>query len=145
MLYDLSRRTEQERFKRRCNDLYKAGKVVELVEKKGKRTLRQNAYLHLLLGWYAMETGNTVEYVKRYYFKQLCNAELFAENRKDRHIGEITVLKSSKELDTAQMALAIDRFRNWSSAECGIYLPSPDEQGFLREIEIEMHKNKQWL
>lgn len=145
MLYDLSKRTEQERFKRRCNDLYKANKVVELIEKKEKRTLRQNAYLHLILGWYAMETGNTIEYVKENYFKRLCNSALFCEYREDKYLGEVEVVRSSKSLDTGQMTLAIERFRNWSASECDIYLPSPEDAIFLREIELEMSKNKEWL
>lgn len=69
MIYDLNNILDKERFKRRSNDLYKKKAVVELTEKKRKRTLSQNSYLHYLLGYYAMETGNTIEYVKRKYFK----------------------------------------------------------------------------
>lgn len=51
----------------------------------------------------------------------------------------------SRYLTTAEMTTAIERFRNWSSAEAGVYLPSPDEQAFLQSIEIEMLRQKEYL
>jgi len=145
MLYDLNNILDRERFKRRSNELYKKGVVVELTEKKERRTLPQNSYLHLILSWYAMETGNTVEFVKQKYFKELCNAEIFIFTKNDVHLGKVEDLKSSKDIDTADMTTAIERFRNWSSAECGIYLPEPNEKEFLRSIEVEMDRQRQWL
>lgn len=145
MLYDLSNILDRDRFKRRSNELYKKGCVVELTEKKLPRTLRQNAYLHLIIGWYAMETGNTIEYVKQNYFKKLCNPDLFLERKPDKHLGEVEILRSSRDCDTGEMTLAIERFRMWTNSECGIYLPSPDEREFLQHIEIEIDKQKQWL
>lgn len=145
MLFDLSNILDRERFKRRSNELYKKGCVVELTEKKPPRTLRQNSYLHLLIGWYAMETGNTIGYVKREYFKRLCNKEIFTRTKQDEYVGEVEVLRSTKECDTADLTLAIERFRTWSVAECGIYLPSPDEREFLQQIEVEINKQRQWL
>jgi len=76
MKYNLSIRTDQERFKRRCNELYKAGKVVELTSTE-KRSLNQNKYLHLILTWFAMETGYSMNFVKVEYFKKLCNPDIF--------------------------------------------------------------------
>jgi hypothetical protein len=43
------------------------------------------------------------------------------------------------------MTTAIERFRNWSSQEAGVYLPSPDEREFLREIEMEIYRNNEFL
>lgn len=145
MTYDLNNILDKERFKRRVNQLYKAGEVVELTAKKPKRTLPQNAYLHLILGWFALETGNTLHFVKQGYFKRLVNADIFVQEIEDGYLGRVKVLKSSRDLDTAQMTTAIERFRNWSSQEAGVYLPSPDEQAFLQAIEIEMLKQKEYL
>lgn len=144
MLYDLKNTLDRERFKRRSNDLYAKGVVVELTEKK-KRTPAQNRYLHLILGWYAMETGNDLEYVKQNYFKRLCNPVIFQEYKQDEYTGETEVLKSTRSCNTEELTVSIERFRNWSSQECGIYLPSPDEQEFLQSIEVEMEKQKQWI
>lgn len=145
MLYDLNNILDGERFKRRSNDLYKKKAIVELTEKKRKRTLSQNSYLHYLLGYYAMETGNTIEYVKREYFKRLCNPSLFLTPRQDKYLGEVNDYRSSAVLSTAEMTQAIERFRNWSASECGIYLPSPDEEAFLQSIELELERHKDYL
>lgn len=145
MLYNLSNILDKERFKRRSNDLYRKGVVVELTEKKAKRSRSQNSYLHLIIGWYAMETGNTLEYVKRVYFKKLCNPSLFVRHKADKYLGEENEYRSSANLTTAEMTQAIDRFRNWSASECGIYLPSPNEEDFLQSIEVEMNRQSEYL
>lgn len=145
MVYDLSNSYDREKFKRRVNALYQRQNVVELSEHKPRRTTPQNSYLHLLLGMFAMETGNTLEFVKQEYFKRLVNHDLFVEHRYDKYIGEIEVLRSSRDLDTGEMTTAIERFRNWSASEADIYLPAPNEQEFLDSIEREMQCRRIWL
>lgn len=145
MIYDLNNEFDQQRFKSRCNALYKRGGMVELTEKKMRRTTPQNAYLHLILGWFAMETGNSLDFVKREYFKKHINSEIFTIEKDDEFLGKVQVLRSSRDLDTAEMTVAINRFRDWSSSEAGIYLPSPEEQAFLQAIEIEMMRHKEYL
>lgn len=136
MLYDLSDDTDMRRFSTRCAALERAGARVELSERR-PRTLSQNRYLHLLLGWFALEYGDTLEFVKEAYFKRLCNADLFCVRRPDRFLGEVERLRSTRDVTTAELTTAIKRFRAWSSKECGIYLPAPDEADFLRVIEKE--------
>lgn len=145
MTYDLTNIIDKERFKRRCNQLYSAGEVVELTAKKKRRTLPQNAYLHLILGWFAMETSNRLEFVKQEYFKRHINPDLFVVEIDDKYLGKAQILRSSRDLDSAEMTTAIERFRNWSSSEAGIYIPSPDEQAFLQAIEIEMLKQREYI
>lgn len=145
MIYDLSNPYDREKFKRRVNALYQRQNVVELNEHKPRRTTPQNSYLHLLLGMFAMETGNTLEFVKQEYFKRLVNPDLFVEHRYDKYLGEIEVLRSSRDLDTGEMTTAIERFRNWAAAEAGIDLPSPDDGDWISYIEREMQHQKVWL
>lgn len=145
MIYNLSNDFDKQRFKVRCNALYKQGGVVDLTAKKEQRTIPQNRYLHLILGWFAIETGNTLGFVKQEYFKRHINPDLFVVEIDDKHLGKVSVLRSSRDLNTAEMTTAIERFRNWSSAEAGVYLPSPDEQAFLQSIEIEMLRQKEYL
>lgn len=145
MIYDLDNILDKDRFKRRCNALYKQGGIVELTERKPRRTIPQNKYLHLILGWFAIETGNTLDYVKTYYFKLYKNPDLFVVEKEDKHLGKVKVLRSSRDLTTAEMTTAIERFRIWSSSEAGINLPSPDEQAFLTAIEQEMYRHKEYL
>lgn len=145
MIYNLSNDFDKQRFKVRCNALYKQGGVVDLTAKKEQRTIPQNRYLHLILGWFAIETGNTLGFVKQEYFKRYINPDLFVVEIDDKHLGKVSVLRSSRDLNTAEMTTAIERFRNWSSAEAGVYLPSPDEQAFLQSIEIELLRQKEYL
>lgn len=145
MLYNLSNKIDQERFKRRSNELYKSGEIVDLTAKK-PRTPSQNKYLHLIINYLALETSNTAEYVKRIYFKITCNYELFVITKEDKILKtERKELRSSRDLTTSEMTLAIEKFRDWSAKVAGVYLPEPGEQEFLTAIECEIDKHKQYL
>ena len=146
MLYNLSNPLQREQFKARSAMLLdKSNGIVELTEKKPRRSNQQNAYLHVILGYFAMETGNTLEWVKQQYFKKLVNADIFIREQEDKWLGRMKVLRSSADLDSAEMTTAIDRFRNWSSSEAGIYLPSANEEDMLSLMEVEISRYKQYL
>lgn len=145
MIYDLGNTSDRQRFASRVTMLWNKGRVAELTEKKPQRTLSQNAYLHALLGWFALEYGETTGWVKENYFKRLCNRDIFVRVKSDRLLGDVEYLRSSRDCDTGEMTLAVDRFRDWSNKECGIYLPTPEDQLFLQQIEIEMSRSRQWL
>lgn len=145
MIYDLNTEIDRERLTKRITALFSARKVVEVKVYQPKRTNAQNRYLHAILGEFAMQTGNTLEETKTEYFKKYCNADLFLVRKPLKHIGTIEALRSSAELDTAEMTTAIERFRNWSASEAGIYLPSPDEEAYLTAIEAEMQRHRDWL
>lgn len=145
MYFDLAKETDQKRLLTRVQYLIEKQKKVDVTEKREKRTLSQNSYLHLLLTWFAIETGNTVEFVKQEYFKKLCNSDIFTFEKEDRFLKTVQITRSSSDIDTKQMTTAIDRFRNWSSAEAGIYLPEANEDQFLEHIQQEMQRQRQWL
>ena len=146
MVYDLKTDIDRIRFERRVVALREKRVLVELLEKKPRRTTPQNAYLHLLIGEFAMQTGNTLEWVKQEYFKRHCNAELFVRQRQDDYTKrEVEVLRSSRDLDTGEMTTAINRFKHWASAECGIELPEAEDKEWLGYIEREMQHNREWL
>ena len=146
MLYDLSNDLHAENFKRRCNLLYKKRCVVDLTEKKPQRTARQNGYLHAALGYFGMQFGYSSEEVKQWYFKETCNRELFVREIRDRFTGESRIkLRSSADLSTEEMTLAIERFRDWAAQVAGVYIPSPDEHRLVQQMEIETERAKQYL
>lgn len=145
MVYDLNTDIDRIRFQRRAETLLEKRVVVELSEKKPKRTIPQNAYLHLLIGEFAMRTGNTMDWVKAEYFKRHCNAELFVRLKQDTLTKrEVEVLRSSRDLDTGEMTTAIDRFKKWA-AEGGVDLPDAEDKEWLGYIEREMQHNRDWL
>ena len=144
MLYDLSNILDRERFNRRGAILLEKQGIVELTEKQN-RSSSQNRYLHLLLGFLAIETGNTLEYVKEVFYKKTVNPALYLMTKDDPLVGQTTWTRSSAELSKEEMTLSIERLRDWSSREAGIYLPSADEQGLLHMIEVEMSRQQRWL
>ena len=145
MKYDLSKSIDRERFKRRCNELFEKRSFVELKDK-SSRTLSQNKYLHLIIGYLASEVGVSHEYAKSEYYKKAANGEIFIRTMTDPVTGrETQTLRSSSGLTVEEMSITIDRFRDWSSAVAGIYLPEAREEQFLREIEIEIQRNNKYL
>lgn len=144
MKYDLSNELQRGQFNVRAASLLKKGSVVELKECK-VRSLRQNSFLHVALGYFAAQTGNTLEYVKQYYYKRLVNPDIFRRERDDKYLGHIEVWRSSASLTQEEMSLSIDRFRNWSASEAGIYIPSPDDARLVQLMEIEIEKYKEYI
>ncbi len=143
-MYDLRNPLDRDRFKRRCNALYKKQGIVDLSEK-GQRSSQQNRYLHFLLGYLAIETSNTLEYVKEVFYKRTANKELYLREKEDAILGKVEYLRSSAELTKEEMTLSIDRLRDWASQTAEIYLPSANEHEFLASIEYEMSRMKQWI
>ena len=145
MIYNLSSPLDKANFLLRAKKLAESGKIVELTEKKPRRSLPQNKYLHVILAYFGTQTGNTTEWVKQQYYKKLVNPELFIREKEDKYLGRIKVLRSSAELDTAEMSLSIDRFRNWSAQEAGVYIPAADEAILIQQMEICIERNKEFL
>ena len=145
MIYNLSSPLDKANFLLRAKKLADSGVIVDLTEKKPRRSLPQNKYLHVILAYFGTQTGNTLEWVKQQYYKKLVNPELFIREKEDKYLGRIKVLRSSAELDTAEMSLSIDRFRNWAAQEAGIYIPSADEAILIQHMEIEIERNKEFL
>ncbi len=139
-IYKTQNTHHRQRAITRFTQLIEKKSTIELTEKKPKRTVSQNRYLHLILGWFAYETGYTMQEVKQYIFKQHVNANIFY----DGEIGELVTIqrwRSTADLDTKELTTAIDNFRNYASAEAGIYLPEPSDLATLQDMEIELKNN----
>lgn len=144
MIFDLKNEYDIPKFKEYVNKLYQQKALVEVKKKLPNRTLAQNSYFYLLLSWFSLETGYSVEEVKIDIFKRLCNRTLFEREITNKQGKTIKVLRSSSDLTTGEMTTAIDRFRNYSAAE-GIYLPLPNEHDFLIHIQKEIERCKDYL
>jgi len=146
MKYNLRNPIDRHKFKARSNELYHGREFVELRKINQSRTPQQNKYLHVLLGYFAVNYGDEMPYVKEEIFKKLVNPEIFITEFTNRKTGEIReYIKSTSALDSGELTVAIDRFRNYSSKEAGIYLAEPHELDYLREMECEMEKVKQYI
>ena len=131
MIFDLKNEYQIPKFKEYVNKLFKERAVVEVKKKLPNRTLAQNSYLHLLLGYFGSEYGCSLDEVKVDFYKRTCNRDLFERK---------TVNKKGKEV-----TLSIDRFRNWSAAQAGIYLPAANEHQMLIYAQQEIQRNQEFI
>lgn len=146
MLYNLSNPLDVQNARTRLEMLIKRGVNVELTEKKPKRSLSQNSYLHLLLGYFASQTGNTLDWVKQQYYKRTCNPDIFVAEKYDVTLKKtVKYIRSSADLTTDEMTLSIERFRNWASSEAGIYLPDAMSHAELAALQVEVERYKTYL
>lgn len=144
-LYNLKNVYDRKKFKEACNQMVLKNEYVELKKKNTQRSLAQNSYLHCLLGYFASEFGYTLEEVKFDIFKKICNRDIFERNRLNRRGQVVTYIRSSTELDKAEMTTAIERFRNYSSAQCGLYLPTPHEGEMLFFAQQQIEQCKEFV
>lgn len=145
MLFDLRNEYQLPKFKQYVNRLYSERAVVEVRKKHPTRTLSQNSYLHLLLGYFASQYGCSTDEAKVDFYKRLCNRDLFERQTVNRMGRDVKRLRSSAELSTAEMTLSIERFRNWSAAEAGIYLPAAGEHQMLLYAQQEAERNSEFI
>ena len=142
MIYDLNIEFDRQSFKAKSHYLMEKRVRVELKQKRARRSLKQNSYLHLILSWFGLETGYTLEEVKQDIFKRDVCRSYFKQLKHGRE-----VYLSTSDLDSGQLTGAIEKFRNWSVSEHGIYLPDPNETEKLESMEAQLSKygNKQYL
>ena len=143
MQYNLNSELDRQRFKVKVGQLWAKREIVELREKK-KRTKKQNRYFWLICGLLASEIGESVEFVKQEVFKRICNPDLFLVTKENPILGKIEVLRSSRDLTTHEMSVAIDRYRKWC-AEQGVYIPEANEEENLASLEAELSKYERYL
>ena len=145
MIYDLNNEYDVPNFCEKVKYFIDKRYVVTLSRKMPQRTLKQNNYLYLILSYFSAESGYSVDEVKVDFFKKHCNPDLFYREKVNKKGVTIKYLRSSSELDVNEMTLAINRFRNWSSAEASIYLPSPEDHEYITHCEKEIEKNREYL
>lgn len=80
-LFNLKNEYDIPKFKAYVNKLFQERAVVEVKKKLPNRTLAQNSYLHLLLSWFASETGYSVEEVKSIFSKG-CVIGIFSREKR---------------------------------------------------------------
>ena len=104
-----------------------------------RRTLSQNAYLHVLFSLWGNEYGYSIDESKIVVKRAL--KYIYERN------GE-TFLRQTSGMDSKELTGFIDRFRNWSASE-GFYLPTANEIGenyadYAYEIDRAERNQKQY-
>lgn len=134
MKYDLSIQQDLNSFKTKVDKLIADQKKVELKAIRQVRTIKQNAYIHVLFTLYGIEVGLTIEESKT-LVKRSCPFGTYEKN------GSKFLIRT-RDLNTQQMTDFIDWFRTWSSQQ-GIYLPESEEyimNKLFIDNQIEQHK-----
>lgn len=149
-IFNLKNPYEAQQFKEYCNKVYEEClksplALVEVKKKRSLRSLAQNAYLHIILGYFASEFGYSLEEVKQDIFKRKLNKDIFEVERVNKRGQCIRRLRSTSDLDTKEMTTAIERYRNFSSAVAGLYIPSPNETEALFEAQKQMEAYEEYL
>ena len=144
-IFNLQNEYDIPKVKAFVNKLFQERAVVEVKKKLPNRTLAQNSYLHLLLGFFGSQYGCSLEEAKIDFYKRTCNRDLFERKMINKMGREVTYLRSSAELTTGEMTLSIDRFRNWSASVAGIYLPAANEQQMLVYAQQEIERNNEFI
>jgi len=88
-----------------------------------KRSLSQNAYLHMILGIIADETGNSIEDVKEAYRDMFLGKVAVSLGGEERIVG-----RSTTKLNTQEMNDLLDKIRAHAATELGINLPLPEDR-----------------
>ncbi len=137
MNYDLSNKIDENKAITRLESLIKRGKIISLKEIRKRRTINQNAYLHVIISLFSIEFGYTLDEGKT-HLKRNCQFMRYEKN------GEY-FLKRTREMNTKELTDFIDWTRNYSSMN-GCYLPTSEEYINQRfEIDREIEKVKQYL
>lgn len=146
MVFNLSDSLERSQFLTRARFLAAKGDgIVELTEKR-QRSLQQNAYCHVIIQYFALQTGIPTEEVKRVYFKATCSPDIFVRSRHDELLGrERKYLRSTKDISKEEMTTAIDRFLHWAADTAGVYIPPADEYIAVQRMQHEVQRNSRYL
>lgn len=133
MRYDLGNALERTAFKQRVNKLYEKGAIVQLAEVKAKRSLPQNAILHL---WIAVIANTIGEYDREQVKSDIKSILLGKQTTYNCFTGE----EEQREYRTSQMTKEqmqdfLTRLQHWALNELGVTLPSPEDRGFAEMQE----------
>lgn len=137
MIFDFSNSIDYTKAINYISQLKQGGKVVEIKEKRKKRTIKQNAYLHVLITLYAIELGYTLEEAKT-HLKRSCSFMLYEKN-------DEKFLKKTSNLNTQELKEFIDWVRNYAGTH-GVYLPTSEEYLVNQMIyDKEISLNQEYL
>lgn len=134
MIYDPNIRTDIKKAVKYLRSLLKGEHKFRIEKLFPKKTVKQNAYIHVLFSLYGIHFGHTKEAAKKELKDQLGYSFMF-ENEK--------YYVSISDMTTKQLSLFIDRIRNFSASEkCD--LPSADEYKYNWWSFDEIIKNNKY-
>lgn len=138
MIYDTNNELDRNRLFSHLDNLLSKKCMVELKEKKKARTISQNAYLHVCISLFAIESGNHLEDMK-YILKKACPFMHTFD-------GDNIKTRKTRDMNTQEIADFIEWIRNFFSMQGYGYMPTADEYKQNQfSIDKEIEKNKHFL
>jgi len=128
MKYDLKKSYDQQKAQEYLSKLSESESKVSLTKIHPKRSLSQNSYLHVLFQLWGNEFGYTIDEAKTtikaalgYSYIKEDSTHDFTPDQYVRH------LHKTSSMDSKELTIFIEKFRDWSAQTCDLYLPSPEE------------------
>lgn len=117
--------------------------IISIDRKKENRTIQQNKYYWLILRYFGLKYG-CPRADAEYYFKQVCNQDIFCRTKTDKQGRTLYIVRSSADLSKSEMISAINNFIVWSRINMQIEIPRPEDKELLRYVEQEVERNLSW-
>lgn len=105
---------------------------VEVYEVRPVRSIKSNAYYHVILNIIAIDTGHTHEQLH-----EICKNKFNADVIHLPKGGMVMVGKTTTNLDSAEFTAYVNRVKQWAQDEFGIIIPDPSQLDERRIAEIQ--------
>ena len=105
---------------------------VEVYKNRAVRSLKANAYYHVILNIIGIETGHTHEQLH-----EICKKKFNADIIHLPKSGMEMIPKTTTNLDTAEFAAYVNRVKQWAQDEFGIVIPDVSQLDDRRIAEIQ--------
>lgn len=138
MRYDLKNDTEYDEAKGFVMASYAREQTIEIKVVRPQRSLKANAYYHLLLGICGSEWGYSLQEMKIMHKRDI-SPNIFIYFKNDHPFT-----KSSADLTTKELADSIEQLKKYS-AEQGLVLPEPTDEDSMRHWEKQIQNNERYL
>lgn len=111
--------------------------VIAIKKNRPIRSLKQNRYLHFAIKILAIHTGFTHE--------EIYEIAKFKFNGKMINLpkgGTQVIGQSTKDMDTKEFTIFVNRYCKWCQDEFGISIPQPGDLDLMKRMEIENNYTK---
>lgn len=135
MFYDLRTQYGIAKARTKFNALLEKRQVIELKEKRKKRTISQNKYMYVLFTLFGIETGYSKNETKELLKKECGDLFKYQKNGNDFH-------RSTADLSKDECIVFIDWIIKFAGVQ-GIHLPTSHEYLLNQHaIDIEIDLNR---
>lgn len=138
MKYDLSKDTEAREASEFLAGSIMRDKLVEIKVVRPTRSLKANAYYHLLLSICGSEWGYSLAEMKIMHKRDI-SPNIFIYFKNDKPFT-----KSSADLTSKELSDSIEQLKKYA-AEQSLILPEPNDEDALRHWERQIQTNERYL